>query len=403
MNNIFDVFDKKYIETDCGSFKFMCSIVSRDYPKCFICEKNNSYFAFLEIEDDDDFFGWNVTCVSEEDINLVNTGEKSVQSLFRDKKCYQLIFKDHINIGHFDEVDSFSGKYEILGDYFHPSFCDMDVIFDYHRIYKFAHEKKRNSLSVVLEKQDMCTTDVILKIISYIKSMCSNLDNSLNLLKTKFAVNHQSTVITFTFPENEGPLLEENIAPIGTEGINELGNILSTDNADILSSITSKRKIAILSKYEKLIDVCSTSDNLRPKIVIGCSQKDHAISYSMQKQNTRAKRKAVKVAISSIKGKVLPIKEQVTCKGILTAIATATENSFTFRDTVNDVTYKGIVDFSMIGVDSFDVNGTIYEAQIESIKSYLDGNILKASHKLLSLKPIRKIEQLKDGNIFENK
>lgn len=399
MDKQFEMILNKKIVCNDLSFDILCTLVSIDYPRSFVCRRNNKYYSFLEIENDNDKFGWNVCEVSLDDINQANLGKKNLQSLFMNKPSYQLLFIN--NVPTFTEVSSFDGNYSIMGNLFKPGFCDMDEVFDYHKLQSTAFATKENSLSIILEDEEKCSTGIIFKAINYLKAICANLKNPFDIFESKLAVSHGSTVISFVLPKDEGVILEGRINAIGTESINELGNLLSAYESDIFASLDFKNKTKALSKYEKLIGEFKKTEKLNPKIVLGCVDKKTALSYKMADNFSSSKKRAVNTAIKTIKDNIVIAKKEICDTGLLTGIKTKNENSFTFSSK-SGVDYKGSVDFSMIGVDNFDVNGTIYEAIIEKIESIFEGNVIKTNYKLIKLKPIERLAKEKDMDLFQN-
>lgn len=398
MNKLFEMLIENKIVCNSEIFEIICVLVSIDYPRSFICKKNGKFYSFLEIENSDNLFGWNICEVSLDDINKANIGQANLQSLFIGKISYQMLFTN--GIGEIKQVDSFKGKYSIEGNLFRTNFCDMDELFDYHKLYSKALETKQNNVSVILEQQDECNAGIILKVINYLKNIFKELNNPIDLLNAKLGVAHASTVITFTLPKDEGSLFENDIAAIGSDTLNELGNLLSTYDTDLLATLEFKNKTKILNKYKKLIDTFDKVDSYKPKIVIGSPDKTRAVSYKMNSANTSKKKRAVKQAIKTIEENLEIKKNIIPVRGILTAIATQSENSFTFlRDNGID-RFKGSVDFSMIGIDTFDVNGTIYNADIEEIKIYSGDSLIKTKYRLIKLDPDTKIAQFKQTKLF---
>lgn len=127
--NELDLLNSKMIPTDMlGSLTIMWTLVEYDYPKCFIVKSNNRhYYALIEIEDKPDKFGWAVNKVSMTDIDMVNKGEKNIQSLFRNTKSkYLLFFENNEEIGKVKEVFDFKDEYEIKGDLFVRNFMGLE-------------------------------------------------------------------------------------------------------------------------------------------------------------------------------------------------------------------------------------------------------------------------------------
>lgn len=401
MSRVFELVDNGKIPVkNYGYFDIVASILEFDYPKCFIARNQDQYYAFLEIEKDDNLFGWDVTLVSLRDINYVNSGKKDVQSLFKDKQMYLLLFKDGAEFGILENVESFGGKYSIQGSLFVPDFCDMDVDFDYHRFALLSKEEKSSKVSIVLQDNNSCSTGLVIKIINYLKSMCGNLANPLPIEKSKFSVQDNSTVITFSFDENCGPLFKpENIQSTITEGVNELGNFLASNDALGLLTNQDKKNNTAIRKYEKLVESFSKTKDSQPKIVISTPTKEMPISYKMDKNSARVKKHIAKKALEIAKSNIRKETTIVERNGILTGIITGKGNFFRFESTFNEV-FTGIVDFGMIGVEQFDVKGTKYHAKIEktSLLNKKD-DIIDNSCKLVSLQKLEDGENLIQSTI----
>ena len=132
-----EIFSSNVIKTNkLGNLTIKTTIVFYDYPRCFICENNSKFYALLEMDTNDDGFGWNTCEVSLEDINKVNLGLTSVQSLFKNKKSYIIYFSKNDLIGDVKEVESFDE--EITGHLIVEGFCDMDEVFNYHNLQENA-------------------------------------------------------------------------------------------------------------------------------------------------------------------------------------------------------------------------------------------------------------------------
>ena len=132
-----EIFSSNVIKTNkLGNLNIKATIVFYDYPRCFICENNSKFYALLEMDTNDDGFGWNTCEVSLEDINKVNLGVNNVQSLFKNKKSYIIYFSKNDLIGDVKEVESFDE--EITGHLIVEGFCDMDEVFNYHNLQENA-------------------------------------------------------------------------------------------------------------------------------------------------------------------------------------------------------------------------------------------------------------------------
>lgn len=393
----------KLIPTDeFGDLKIKCIILEYDYPRCFISvDSHNQLYALLENNDDEDDFGWNVTKVSAEDINFVNKGEKNIQSLFIGKDSFILTFKNNASVGNVIPVDSFEGEYEIKGNLFVSDFCEMEELFDYHKLLKISKVNNKSSLSLLLESNTGANTGIILKIIGYIKSICKNLKNSLDITNSNLFVQHGSTVITFEF-ENTisntifyGDISQE----INTQGILELGNVLSANEPEQILSETNDNKA--IQKYSKMIETFETQAGLRPKLILAIPQKESAISFDFGKRNAVVKKDIVDKALKMYSDGNVIIEDNVHIEGILTGILTGEKNQFTFKDFSGN-TYRGTVDFSLLGnQECFMVNGAIYNAKIKKTIVKNNDKQIKISYKLMNIEKKEDITKYNQIKLFD--
>lgn len=404
MSKIYDIVENGIIPVNLyGDFIIETSIIELDYPRCFIASNKGKYYAFLEIENSNDKYGWDVSEVSLEDINNVNTGLNNVQSLFINKNLFLLLFNNS-NVGSLTPVSSFEEKYSIKGDIYRKNFCDMDTLFDYHNFAAISKDENSNKVSIVLQNNKGCLTEVMIKLINYLNSIFKNLKNPLNIMNSELSVMKASTVVTFTFNDKDGTLFNDDnrLTPSSSKGIAEFANILSSTNpASLLDNQDKKTEIA-LKKYGNLIKTFDKTNDVCPKIVVSTPEKSKPVSYDMSKNATKEKKAAVYSALSYLKEKSHTKKEIITKKGILTGVITTNGNYFSFIS--NDQTkYSGIVDFSIIGVQEFDVKGSEYEATIENTKILSEtGEQIRESNKLISLTFIKKIQRHKQLSINDN-
>lgn len=393
----YQFFEDNLIKTDSASFKIVCELVTMDHPLIFICESNGSYYSFMEIEDNSDYFGWNICKVNLFLINEVNKGKKNIQSLFSCDEKYQLFFKD--GEPNFSRVIDFVGKYSICGSLFKKDFCDMDEVFDYHHLLATSKAENKNKLAIICE-EDGCKTGLFISAVNKLNDICNNLNSKLSFLTTTMRVQDLSTAITFTFNEDahESEDILGKLIPSSQEGFNELGNLLLADEEDVLLVAKSKEKKEIFSKYRSLINLCGKNSEFRPKIVLSSSQ-DSIKSFRLDKENTLQKKKALNSALKSLKQNIEPKEENIYPIGILTAIDTTNTSRFKFKDNCG-MTYSGHVDFSIMGVKNFDVNGSLYKASIKKIVSYLNGEIIKTSFVLFDLEFKEKVEVFKEDKLL---
>lgn len=377
-----------------GFFDIVASIVEIDYPRCFIAKNGDSYYAFVEIENSNDLFGWNVARVSLQSINSVNSGIKNVQSLFDVEDKFILLFNNS-EYGTLKQTNTFNGKYAINGSLFVKNFCDMDADFDFH---KFAFDSQRENslkLSVVLQDEGMCSTGQVLTIVNYLKSLCKNMQNPLNIDCSKFFVKNNSTVITFSFDDSCGPLFDsKDVHSLLFNGINELGNYLASNESSDLISAQDKRNNTVIKKFEKLVESFEKTNDSNPKIVISTPEKDKPVSFIMSKKTIKEKKELAKRALEIVNSKAIKSTEKIEREGLLTGIVTGKGNFFKFEVSSNE-TFTGSVDFGIIGLNQFDVKGTKYRATIEKTCLFSQKNkLLEQSYKLVNLIPIEKASLL---------
>lgn len=398
MSKIFNIIENGKIPVqEYGFFEIVASIVETEYPKCFITKNQGKFYAFLEIENSDELFGWNVSCVSLKDINLVNSGKNDVQSLFLNKDSYQLFFTDGLSSGLLNKVDSFSGKYEVKGSMLCPNFCDMDSLFDYHRFAELSAKEQSSKVSIVLQDDRGCPAGLLIRIINYMKSLCKNLENPLDIDKSLLTAQDNSTVITFSFDDSCGDLFKSNdIQSTISKGLNDLGNFLScTEPASLLKQEDKKNGVA-LKKYEKLVNEFVKTNDAQPKIVLSTPERSMPVSFVLTKNKAKEKQELVKKAINIMKENTIKKTEVLDREGILTGIVTLNGNYFSFK-TVSKEVISGNVDFGIVGVKTFDVGGTKYKAKLEKTSVLSRSRtMISESYRLISLSPIEKENIYKD-------
>lgn len=380
------LYSKKIPTDKFGVLEIKCIILEYDYPRCFIsADSNNELYALLENNDEEDYFGWNVTKVSLEDINLVNKGEKNVQSLFIDKDSYLITFEGNAVVGKVISIEKFEGEYEIKGNLFVSDFCEMEELFDYHKLLATAKVNNKSSLSLLLESNSSANTGEILKTINYLKSICKNLKQSLDINNSNLLVQHGSTVITFEFDNTILDTIFDNdiSQEVNTQGILELGNVLSANEPEQILLETNDNKA--IHKYFKMIEHFEGQANLRPKLILAMPQKQNAISFDFGAKNTATKKDVVDKALKMYEEHNEIVEEIINVEGILTGILTGEKNQFTFKDFSGN-TYKGTVDFSLLGNQGvFMVNGVVYKATIKKTIVINNSKEIKVSFKLMNI------------------
>lgn len=398
-----DMINSNVIPTDSlGKLYIKTVILNYDYPRCFVVQSEEGfYYALLENDDDIDKFGWNVTKITLTDLNYVNRGSKSVQSLFIGKESYLLQFTNNSDIGKVVKVQEFIGDNEIKGELFVNDFCDMDEIFDFHGLQRNSKNANESSISFILDSETGTKTSTIINVINYLKNICKNLNNSVDIMNSTFSVQHASTVITFQFDNNlKGPLLDNlDMFDKTNASVVELGNLLNADNAEEIFSET--KQVEVVKKYGKLINVLNNESKLRPKVVLAVPNKNSVTSFEFGKENCEKKKKIVKEAFDIYNQKATKKSKKIIDRGTLTGILTGDKNKFSFKSISGNL-YNGTVDFALIGYDKeYIVNGAIYEASIMETKMCFQELPCKTTYKLLNLKKIDDVTQYEQINFLE--
>lgn len=401
--DIISLLDSGKIPTDLFGELFVKTVIlNYDYPRCFIAEdKTQNYYALLENEDGIDSFGWNVSKITLDDLNFVNRGSKNIQSLFLNKEfSYLLHFDGNSNVGKLTKVDKFSGKYAIKGNMIVKDFCEMDELFDFHKLQSKSTLNNKSSISFVLDSETGSKTSMVFKIINYMKSICKSLKNGIDIFDSELFVQHSSTVITFQFKNYlDGSLFEEQSGlDKSNEGVIELGNLLSANEPEQI--INEAKDIIAIKKYSKMIETLREESSQRPRVVLAIPRRERVASFDFSEKNYDKKKEIVKQANVMYEKKVTTKDDILEIEGILTGILTGDKNQFSFRGK-NGETYKGTVDFSLVGNDSqFVVNGAIYKATIKKTSVYNDNNMIKSSYKLFGLGKIKDLETICKIDLF---
>lgn len=397
MNDLISVFiNKKIISSRIGVFDIVKTILYYDHPIVFICSKDVNevveYYAFIEIEDEQDLFGWNISKIELLDINLANRGVKTIQSLFNKKDTlkYQLLFDLTKNEEICRKVDIFEGKYAIDGETYIADFCDMDETFDYHGFLKASRTTKEDRISIVFEDEK---PPLVENVLSCIKTM-NSLDVGLNFNKARLQTEHFSTVLSFIFEEDRGPLLQNELPSIHAEGIRKIKRLFdSEDELELLDAGDGKSKIKKLKKYNKLISTLSSVSELRPKIVVTTQSDSEQKSFAMDKKHVANKKQAIKKAITIIEEKSLIDEHEFDVVGIFDAIS-VTKKMFTFVEKDSGNKINGKIDFSNIKSDIIiAVKDVEYTATIKK-KMVSNGSVIqKETYTLIDLKPGKMIKR----------
>lgn len=404
--NELDLIDSKIIPTSSiGNLNILCTLLEYDYPRCFIAKSDNGkFYALIENEDGFDKFGWNVTEVSIKDINLVNKSKKSVQSLFLNKKnSFLLFFENGAEVGNITRVNSFEGKYKIQGDLYVKDFADMDDLFDMHEIHKRTTQTGNSSISLVLEDADSSNTGSILNWIKYIIDICKNLKKPLDINNSMLSVQKGSTVITFEFNnDNNNTLFTGSIENDDNNiGINQLGNILGANTPEAI--ITEQPEIKAIQKYTKMVENLKKQTNARPKVVLSVPQSDRTVSYKFNDENCERKIEYANAAKKLAETNLVSENKNIEIEGILTGILTDEgKNQFSFKGS-NNIIYKGMVDFTLLGINStFVINSYLYAATIKETIIKENNVEIKSTYKLMNLKPISPLPKCHQTELFEN-
>ncbi len=403
MNQI-DMIERGVIPTNkFGDLRIMCVILNYEYPRCFIAaSSSNTYYALLENSDEYNCFGWNVSIVSLSEINEVNKGNRNIQSLFLNESLKYIIeFHNNDEVGMVVDVTEFSGKYSIKGNLFVNDFCDMEEVFDYHKLQIKSKKEKKLSISLLYENSNNSNTGLVFKTIKYINELSKNLKHPIDIMKSNFSVNAGSTVMTFEFDSTlENTLFGEFDSNEYNAPIAELGRIFNATEPEQI--ITETNGIKAVDKYSKMLDAFNHQRSQRPKIVFAIPQKEKAISFNFDNKSYDVKKKIVKAAKEFYESNKTISEENIIITGILTGILTGKESKFTFV-AENQKIYVGTVDFNMLdNLTSFVVNGFIYRALLKKISIKTNNELLKESYVLLQLTPIEKVPNYKQIPLFDD-
>ena len=398
----FEMLESGKILTDAFGILYIKTIILEyEYPRCFIAtDENNKLFALLENDDSIENFGWNLTKIGLDDLNKVNRGTLNIQSLFLNKESYLLNYDAINGICCAKKVDFFSGEYEIKGNMFVKDFCEMDELFDFHGLQNIANLYNKSSISFVLDSDGASKTSVIFKIINYLKAICKNLKNGIDIFDSEFSVQHASTVITFNFENTmNGSLFGDQVEQDKyNAGVMELGNLLSANEPEQIMSEASD--LIAIKKYSKMIETLNDEIQSRPKVILAVPKREKVSSFDFGKKNCEKKKKLVDEAHKMYEENLHTENREFEEKGILTGILTGDKNQFSFRAN-NGIQYRGTVDFSLVGNDSqFNVNGAIYSAIIQETKVFKDDAVSKTSYKLLKLNKIEDVVKYRKTSLF---
>lgn len=386
-----------------GKLKIVSVVLTYDYPRCFIASsKDNTYYAFLENKDYDDCFGWNVSIVSLDEINDVNMGNKNIQSLFLNETSKYIVeFKNNENVGQVIDVIDFEGEYAIRGNLYVNDFCDMEEVFDYHKLHMNSKIENKASLSLLYENTSGSNTGLVFKTIRYINELAKKLKHPLDIMNSNFSVKAGSTVITFEFdPCVECNLFGENKKNDYDTPIIELGRVLNAMEPEQIISETDG--IKAIDKYSKMLDTFSHQIKQRPKIVFAIPQKDKAISFNFGEKNCQVKKQIVKIAKEFYESNKKISDEILIINGVLTGILTGKNSKFTFLSDEQKV-YTGSVDFKMLdNLTSFVVKGCIYKATIKKTTIMKNNEVTKEGYVLLDLESIGRNEMYEQIKLFDD-
>ena len=382
-----EIFSSNVIKTNkLGNLNIKTTIVFYDYPRCFICENNSKFYALLEMDTNDDGFGWNTCEVSLEDINKVNLGLNNVQSLFKNKKSYIIYFSRNDLIGDVKKVESFEGDNAIEGDLIVEGFCDMDEVFDYHNLQENARSNNFASISFILENSDSCKTGDFLNIIKYMRSFCSKLKSPLDLNNSFVNFQRGSSVVTFEFKKPND--LFDNDEEFKYADINNFANFLLADNPEEMFA-EAKDKVCI-KKFDRFLEETSKQDSLKPKLVIAMPNKPRVMAFNVGKKEQMPKNEIAKKTIDLFESKGYTEEEIVSRNGKLNGFLIGDKNKFIFK-TQNDEIIRGSIDFSMISNNrEFSINGSLYKAEFKITKIFYGKKEEKRIYKLIKLDEIAK-------------
>ena len=390
--------ESKTIPTDIfGVLTIKCVLIEYDYPRAFIAESSDSgLYALVEHSSEKASFGWNVSKVSLKNINDVNNGEKSFQSLFLGNELFYLDFARDKGICVAKKVDGFYGDYEIKGNLFLKDFCDMDELFDYHGLLRTAKITKKRSLSYIIEGSIKPLTGQILRVIKYLSEICKNLDKPIDILNSDLLVQGNSTVLTFSFDDSKEDTVFQDTDNIdeNEEGLNALGNLLSTDDPASLIVESGKKNNKVLQKLASFINVCEDEKMNNPRIIISKPDSVKIQSLRYGKHYSQQKKKAINEARKIVKNSFTKDVEIKNVKGVLTGVVTNKGNTFYLEDLKTKTTYTGLIDFQLINSEeSFEVKGVVYDAKLEHTRILNNGEVIKETNKLLELKKVGNIAQ----------
>ena len=392
-----EIFSSNVIKTNkLGNLTIKTTVVFYDYPRCFICENNSKFYALLEMDTNDDGFGWNTCEVSLEDINKVNLGVNNVQSLFRNKKSYVIYFSKNDLIGDVKEVETFEGDNAIEGDLIVEGFCDMDEIFDYHNLQENARLNNSASISFILENSDSCKTGDFLNIIKYMRSFCSKLKSPLDLNNSFVNFQRGSSVVTFEF-KKPNDLLDKD-EEFKYADINNFANFLLAENPEEMFAETEDKDC--IKKFDKFLEETSKQDSLKPKLVVAMPNKQRVTAFNVGKEEQTPKNEIAKRTINLFESKRHTEEEIILRKGKLSGFLIGDKNKFIFK-TQNNETINGSIDFSMISNDrEFSINGSIYKAEIKITKIFNGEKEEKRIYKLIKLDEIEKKTTIETVALF---
>lgn len=402
--NELDLIDFKKIPTDSiGNLSILCVLIDYDYPRCFIAKSdNNKFYALIENENSIDKYGWNVTEVSLKEINQVNKSKRNIQSLFINKKnSFILSFENNNTVGSIKKVEKFEGKYEVQGNLFVKDFCDMDDLFDLHKIHEKSVETGKSSISLILEDSDSLNTRYILSWIKYLIEICRNLKTPLDVNESQLSVQNGSTVITFEFKnENINTIFDGDIKTDSNNiGVNQLGNILGANTPEAI--ITEEPEIKAISKYTKMVEHLKKQMSAKPKVVLSVPQSDKTVSYKFNNENCDKKIEDATQAKQLAENHLHSTTKNIKITGVLTGILTGSgKNQFTFKDD-NNILYKGLVDFTMLAINStFIINSARYKATIKQTIIMKDDIEIKRSYTLINLTLIEQLPSYYQAELF---
>lgn len=399
MIDVLDLFEDFNIVTENNErYVFVASLIDFEYPRCFVTRKDKEFYVFMECENDDEHLCWTVSKTTPIDLNMVNTGKRSVQSLFKTER-----FEIYLQLLD-NKVYSRAANplHEIKGSFYSPNFGDMDELFDLHGLQSVARLEKENSVSLIFSDDKMGSTSLIFKSINYLRNLIKTLNSPFDIMNTDLKVQHGSTVITF-IAKNDLPSsvnLTPDLKPLSTDSFAELGNVLSTNEPEILLSYSKKPK-KFLSKYKGIVDSLEKESVLKPKIVLALSEMENAKVFSLDKSSLKIKKDIIKKASDYVKNNIKIQEKDIDVKGFLSGIYSKEKGSFSF-ETFDGNEYHGLVDIALIDkMNSFIVKGAIYLASIREIVSLVDNNVEHKNYVLKDLAFIENVERHAQLDLFE--